>query len=151
MLHLSINHRIRPTILVAMTGLTVAACATATEPSAGPAVASLTRAGECTITPVGNQGFIGLGGKGAFMMTLGNDGGWCWDDTFGTQYGKVVPAYYARVTTAPQHGKVVIGEVSDRKIRIAYQPDAGFVGTDLLVVHVGEVEVDMEYRITVSR
>jgi len=62
-------------------------------------------------------------------ITVSNEGGWCW-----LQLSAVwVRMQYApnfRVARAPAHGELVMGEVNDKRTRLAYKPHPGFVGTD---------------------
>ena len=85
-------------------------------------------------------------------MTTNNDGGWCWADV--TQTRPAQPLYlssaYVTVSTPPNHGRIKIGAMPDFRIRIAYQPDDGFIGNDSFIVHYGVLNKDLIYKVTVT-
>jgi hypothetical protein len=64
------------------------------------------------------------GYNGNTEMKMSNEGGWCWVNL----WARGEAATY-RVTKAPDHGQLAMGEVNKRT-RVAYKPDAGFVGED---------------------
>jgi hypothetical protein len=70
----------------------------------------------------------GNGQVGETKMTVGNDGGWCWFSLTATK-GSLIYAPTYRVTRAPSHGELMMGEV-DHRMRIAYKPVPGFAGED---------------------
>ena len=65
------------------------------------------------------------------IMTLANNGGWCWGNIFTHVSDIASPSYGVNeiVTNDPTHGIVVI-KVFDDGTRVAYQPQPGFVGED---------------------
>lgn len=65
-------------------------------------------------------------------MRVSSRGGWCWFDQTGILGSLKYPPEY-RVTRAPDHGEILLGEVN-QKARIAYRPTAGFEGTDSFVI-----------------
>ena len=68
------------------------------------------------------------GYNGNTEMKMSNEGGWCWVNLWATRGSFQYVATY-RVTKAPDHGQLAMGEVNKRT-RVAYKPDAGFVGED---------------------
>jgi hypothetical protein len=89
-------------------------------------------------------------------MILNNDGGWCWDDlTVTYQYpanGSHFPmtSHYVNVVDQPEHGHIIIQDLANYRIRIAYQPQAGFAGKDKFTVHYQVRETNVGYFVTVS-
>lgn len=70
-------------------------------------------------------------GNGTIAMS--NDGGWCWAMMSGrSNNSPYVPP--VSLTTPPTHGRVRIDRVGVR-VRIAYQPEAGFLGSDSFEVY----------------
>jgi len=114
------------------------------------AVDKLTMASKCEIqmTVLG-----GRGGQNDLTMTIENDGGWCWRDTNtpGKKSNKVLTAYYVKVTTPPKHGHVIIGDLPNGEIRVAYQPEPGFAGADSFTIHIDVRDTDATYSVTVSK
>ena len=87
--------------------------------------------------------------QGTTDMTMTNDGGWCWMDLSATQGSlQYLPTY--QVDKAPAHGQVVMGAVG-MKARIAFKPEAGFVGTDTYTLMNTLNHSEREVTITVAR
>jgi hypothetical protein len=63
-------------------------------------------------------------------MTIQNDGGWCWLDTYERTNWHTLSAVSVAVTNPPRHGRVVVRDIANQEIRIAYQPEPGFGGQD---------------------
>jgi hypothetical protein len=84
-------------------------------------------------------------------ISVENDGGWCWTDTYERNYWRILSAYYATVTNPPKHGHVLVGDTANHEVRVAYQPNPGFAGTDSFIVHYEVNEHEQTYLVTVSR
>ena len=84
-------------------------------------------------------------------ISVKNDGGWCWADTDESTYWRTYSANYVAVLRPPEHGHVLLGDVANHKVRVAYQPNPGFFGTDRFIVHSHANEQDLTYLVAVSR
>ena len=84
-------------------------------------------------------------------ITVKNDGGWCWVDSNERSYWHTFLANSVVVTKLPTHGHVLVGDLADRNVRVAYRPEAGFAGQDSFIVHSRANERDLTYSVTVSR
>jgi hypothetical protein len=93
-----------------------------------PEISELKRAKPCSTTSSMASTGAGSGQVGETKMTVGNDGDWCWFSISGTT-GSLFYAPTYRITRAPAHGEVMMGEVNHRA-RIAYRPAPGFTGED---------------------
>jgi hypothetical protein len=107
-------------------------------------VDKLTRAGACAASA-----YHVATGENA-RLTVENDGGWCWADTHERSYWRTLSANNVAVTNPPKHGHVLVGDIDNQEIRIAYRPDPGFTGTDSFMVHYQVNERDLMYSVTVS-
>jgi hypothetical protein len=112
-------------------------------------VGNLTRTGKCS---VGNFGFIASQSTNT-AMELNNDGGWCWTNAYYQSGRTLMTAYYVSVLkdNPPKHGHILIGDVPNGRVRIAYQPDAGFIGTDSFTIHFGVVGANVTFSVTTSQ
>ena len=45
---------------------------------------------------------------------------------------------------------IIVGDLPDAKIRIAYQPELGFAGTDTFTIHYQVRDRDVIYLVTVT-
>ncbi len=84
-------------------------------------------------------------------MAVENDGGWCWADTSERSYWRTLSASSATVTNPPKHGHVLVGDTANQQVRVAYQPNPGFAGTDSFIVHYQANEHEQTYLVTVAR
>ena len=111
-------------------------------------VDKLTRASQCSI----QNFYFYAGGTTSTTMNVKNDGGWCWTNVNYTANQLKLSAYYVTVSknNPPKHGHIVIGDRPNFSVRIAYQPDSGFVGADSFTMHFGIVEGDVTFAVTVS-
>jgi hypothetical protein len=109
----------------------------------------LTKASECSVQ--GSR--FHAGGTSSWTMNLKNDGGWCWTNVTYTAGKLKLSADYVTVSkdNPPKHGHIVIRDLSNFSVRIAYQPDPGFVGADSFTMHFGIVESDVTLAVTVSQ
>jgi hypothetical protein len=113
-------------------------------------VEKLVKTSKCV---AGSFKFIG-GDHTSTTLDLNNDGNWCWKTVYykgGTRI--YMSAYYVSVTAGnpPKHGRVLIGDAPDSKVRVAYQPAPGFVGTDSFTIHFGVADSDVTFAVTVSQ
>jgi hypothetical protein len=113
------------------------------------AVDKLTRASQCSVKP---YHIIG-GGTALTTMTFKNDGGWCWTNGITTAANHTINAYYITVSkdNPPKHGHILIGDLPNSAVRIAYQPEPGFVGADAFTIHFGVIDGDVTFAVTVSQ
>jgi hypothetical protein len=109
----------------------------------GPA-AALTRAGHCKSHS--SRWFAGQ--SVAVRMRTSNDG-WCWRDTWAEQNHLYLTARDVTLVRPPHHGRVVVGDIGQRQVRVAYRPDPGFVGTDDFQVHYGVLDTVATYSVRV--
>jgi hypothetical protein len=84
-------------------------------------------------------------------MTVINDGGWCWADSSERDYWRSFSASYVTVTNPPKHGHVLVGDLANQNVRVAYQPEPGFTGQDSFNVHYRGNEHDLTFLVSVSR
>ncbi len=84
-------------------------------------------------------------------MTIKNDGGWCWADTYERSYWRILSAYDVTVIKPPKNGLVRMRDIGNQEVRVAYRPDTGFAGTDSFVVHYQVNAYDLTYSVTVSK
>lgn len=84
-------------------------------------------------------------------ITVKNDGGWCWADTDEKTYWHTFSAEYVAVLQPPEHGHVLVGDVANQKVRVAYRPNPGFSGRDSFIVHSQVNQRDLTYLVAVSR
>jgi hypothetical protein len=75
-------------------------------------------------------------------MRIGSDGGWC-ADTLSAAY----PAL--DVATAPQHGTVVVHKLSAAHA-VYYQPQPGYVGSDLVVLRIMPSAATLTLKVVVG-
>jgi hypothetical protein len=130
--------------------VTIAAALTAICGSAvyaqSPSVTELPRARGCSsrsVTAIAGQMI------GTTDMKMINDGGWCWLNLTATNGSLLyLPTY--RVVKAPAHGTIVMGPVGMRD-RVAFKPDAGFIGTDTYSVMNTMTNDERDVTVTVSR
>jgi hypothetical protein len=81
-----------------------------------------------------------------------NDGGWCWITAAYTVMGGVPSLPDRNLAIAPEHGVVKL-DVFDKvakRVRYAYRPEQGFVGTDHFTVAVNMVGGSFEMPFTVT-
>jgi hypothetical protein len=88
-------------------------------------------------------------------MAMKNDGGWCWGDVHHVVGrkggGRMLAAYDLVVVSPPTHGHVLVGDVANGRVRVAYQPAPGFVGTDSFVTHFRVADTQLTWLVTVSK
>jgi len=84
-------------------------------------------------------------------MTVANDGGWCWTDTYERSYWRTLAAHYVAVTIPPKHGHVLIRDIANQEVRIAYQPEPGFAGQDSFTVHYDTDDSKKTFLVAVSK
>jgi hypothetical protein len=113
-----------------------------------PDVNGLTRAGVCVVHGARNIG----GATGSSPMTVKNDGGWCWNN-LPHNYNRStwIAAHDTVVITPPQHGRVVVGDVDNHRVRVAYQPAPGFTGTDTFTTGFNIVDTRVVWEVTVTQ
>jgi len=136
------------TVLAATFILTTAvswAATSARSTTQGEPVGKLTRAAVCSASAY----HVAAGDNAT--ITVGNNGGWCWADTSERSYWRVFSSSYVTVTNPPKHGHVLVGDLANRNIRVAYQPEPGFAGRDSFNVHYQGNDYDLTYLVTVSR
>ena len=109
------------------------------------AVANLARAGHCK----SHSSRWYAGQNIAVKMRTSNDG-WCWRDTWAEQHHLYVTARDVTLLSPPHHGRVLIGDVAQRQVRVAYRPDPGFVGTDDFRLHYGIMDTVATYSVQVG-
>jgi hypothetical protein len=130
-------------LVLAATGLALAACANKGTPS-GPRVFASDLAGgakSCSAPAPALKD----GGEAQSEMKVGNDGGWC-----GITVSKDGKPYAAGLLTGmPAHGKVLIHTVGD-DTRIDYTPDRGYAGPDQFTVTLLPGETALRVSVTVT-
>jgi len=89
-------------------------------------------------------------GDNATLM-VENDGGWCWADTYETSHGHILFASSIAVTKPPRHGRVIVGDIDNQEVRIAYQPEPGFGGRDSFSIRYGAGDLDRTFLVAVSK
>ena len=95
-------------------------------------LAALQQAKEC----VANVARFGrIGGtvyQPSATIQMANDGGWCWAQIrFTWQGGAITPSL--KLLQPQQHCQLMFGSVEQR-VRLAYHPNPGFVGSDTFTV-----------------
>ena len=120
---------------------------------ATPAAAqTLVKSAICTVRGNGVTDASPGGAKPITRIRMKNDGGWCWS-LFWAQVGmsKFLQANEYIITNPPRHGNVVLTDVENKHVQIAYHPEPGFFGTDSFVIHLKYIDVDSNYTVTVLR
>jgi hypothetical protein len=84
-------------------------------------------------------------------MAVANDGGWCWADTYERSNWRTLSAHAVTVTNPSKHGHVLVGDIDNQEVRIAYQPEPGFAGQDSFTIHYDTDNSERTFLITVSR
>jgi hypothetical protein len=105
----------------------------------------LTRAAACA-----TSAYHVMAGENA-TMAVANDGGWCWADTYERTNWRTLSAHSIAVTNPPNHGHVLVGDVDNQEVRIAYQPEPGFAGQDSFTIHYNTDDSGRMFVITVSK
>jgi hypothetical protein len=83
-------------------------------------------------------------------MTVKNDGGWCWVDTYERSYWHALTAHGVAVTNPPKHGHVLVHDIANQEVRSAYQPEPGFAGQDSFIIHYDTDEPKKTFLVAVS-
>lgn len=97
-----------------------------------------------------NEPFAAAGGITlTTVITMNNDGHPCWYIRHTTQSGRVFGAPM-HVTRQPGHGTIEI-TVLEKGTRIAYRPNAAFVGEDEFSIINEMYNVDRPYKVTVVK
>jgi hypothetical protein len=84
-------------------------------------------------------------------MAVTNDGGWCWADTYERNNWRTLSAISAAVTNPPRHGRVLVRDIDNQEIRIAYRPEPSFGGQDSFTVHYDTDDSERTFIIAVSK
>jgi hypothetical protein len=84
-------------------------------------------------------------------MSVENDGGWCWVDTYERGNWRTLSAISVAVTRPPRHGRVQVRDIDNQEIRIAYQPESGFHGQDSFSIRYESEDSDKRFVIAVSK
>jgi hypothetical protein len=84
-------------------------------------------------------------------MAVENDGGWCWADTYERSNWRTLSAHSVAVTDPSRHGHVLVGDIENQEVRVAYQPEPGFVGQDRFTIHYDTNDSEKTFLITVSK
>jgi hypothetical protein len=108
-------------------------------------VGELTRATACA-----TSAYHVMPGESA-TMTVENDGGWCWADTYERRSWRTLSANSVAVTNAPGHGHVVVRDIENQEVRVAYQPEPAFAGRDSFSVHYDTDGSDRKFLVTVAK
>ena len=117
----------------------------------GPTLAQdLIKSSNCVVRGNGVTDASPGGAKPTTRIRMKNDGGWCWA-MFWAQLSpsKWLQADEYIITSPAAHGNVVLTDAGNKHVRIAYQPEPGFVGTDHFVIHLKYLEVDSTYSVAV--
>lgn len=110
-------------------------------------VDKLTKASECTFH--GSQASPGQ--HVTNQMAVKNDGGWCWSSEAAWRgNGTYYSADDLVITVPPKHGNVVVGDMANHRIRVAYRPEPGFSGQDSYTFHFKVLEIEHTVIVTVS-
>jgi hypothetical protein len=131
--------------IVPIAAALIAVCGSAVY-AQSPSVTELPRAKGCS-----EKSDFATAGRsiGTTDITMTNDGGWCWMDLSATQGSlQYLPTY--QVDKAPAHGQIVMGAVG-MKARIAFKPEAGFVGTDTYTLTNTMSHTERVVTVTVNR
>jgi len=110
----------------------------------GESVGQLTRATACAASAY----HVAPGDRATISVT--NDGGWCWADINEGSYWGRFAASYVTVTDPPKHGHVMVGDLANKNVRVAYQPEPGFTGRDSFNVRYRGNAYDLTYSVSVS-
>jgi hypothetical protein len=108
-------------------------------------VAKLTRATTCTASM-----YHVTAGENA-SMAVTNDGGWCWADTYARSNWRTLAATSVAVTHPSRHGHVLVGDIENQEVRVAYRPEPGFAGQDSFTIHYDTDDSENTFLITVSK
>jgi len=108
-------------------------------------VGQLTRAAACA-----TSAYHLMAGESA-TMTVGNDGGWCWADTYERRNWHTLSASSVAVSNASRHGHVVVRDIDNQEVRVAYQPEPGFAGRDAFTIHYDTDGSEKTFLITVIK
>jgi hypothetical protein len=108
-------------------------------------VGQLTRAAACA-----TSAYHLMAGESA-TMTVGNDGGWCWADTYERRNWHTLSASSVAVSNASRHGHVVVRDIENQEVRVAYQPEPGFAGRDAFTIHYDTDGSEKTFLITVIK
>ena len=84
-------------------------------------------------------------------MSVENDGGWCWVDTYERSTWRTLSASSVTVTHPPRHGRVLVRDIDNQEIRIAYQPESGFHGQDSFSIRYESDDSDKGFVVAVSK
>jgi hypothetical protein len=84
-------------------------------------------------------------------MSIENDGGWCWVDTYVRSDWRALSATSVVVTNPPRHGRVLVGDIDNQEVRIAYRPEPGFGGQDNFSVRYQSNDSDKGFVVVVSK
>jgi hypothetical protein len=84
-------------------------------------------------------------------MSVQNDGGWCWVDTYERSNWRTLSAISVAVTKPPRHGRVQVRDIDNQEIRIAYQPEAGFAGQDGFSIRYASKDSDQGFVVAVTK
>jgi|HubBroStandDraft_1064217.scaffolds.fasta_scaffold56414_4 hypothetical protein len=84
-------------------------------------------------------------------MSVENDGGWCWVDTYERSTWRTLSASSVTVTHPPRHGRVLVRDIDNQEIRIAYQPEPGFGGQDSFSIRYESDDSDKGFVVAVSK
>jgi hypothetical protein len=84
-------------------------------------------------------------------MVVKNDGGWCWADSNERSYWHIFSANSVAIAKPPKHGHVLVGDLANQNVRVAYRPEVGFAGQDSFTVHSQVNDRDLTYSVTVLR
>jgi hypothetical protein len=111
----------------------------------GVSVGNLTRATACAASA-----YHLMAGESA-TMTVENDGGWCWTDTYDRSNWHTLSANSVAVTNASRHGHVLVRDIENQEVRVAYQPEPGFAGQDSFTIHYDTDGSEKIFLITVFK
>jgi hypothetical protein len=84
-------------------------------------------------------------------MSVQNDGGWCWVDTYERANWRTLSAISVAVTRPPRHGRVQVRDIDNQEIRIAYQPESGFGGQDSFSIRYDSEDSEKIFVVAVSK
>jgi hypothetical protein len=132
------------TILVFLTMLIYWAATGVGQAAVGDSIGKLTRATSCAVSA-----YHVMAGEDA-TMTVENDGGWCWVDIYERGNWRPLSASFVAVTNASKHGHVLVLDIANQEVRLAYQPDAGFAGRDSFTLHYNTDNSERTFSVTVS-
>ena len=133
------------TTSVLLTALICMAATSGGQAVEGRLMGKLTRAASCAVSA-----YHVMAGENA-TMTVENDGGWCWADTYERGNWSHLSASSVGVTNASEHGHVLVGDIANHEIRVAYQPEAGFAGRDSFTIHYTADNSKRTFSVAVSK